>query len=120
MSHPVHTLVALVQNGQILEAFEQFYHDDVSMQENGGVPTVGKDANRAREEQFVGFVTEVHENKAASVVVDGDQTVIHWNLEFTAADGKRYRYDQLAHQKWQDGRIVSERFFYNPQEGLVA
>lgn len=120
MSHPVHTLVEFVQNGQILAAFEQFYADHVVMQENGGVPTIGKEANRTREEQFVAFVVDVHENKAASVIVDGDQTVIHWNLEFTAADGKRYRYDQLAHQKWKNGQIVSERFFYNPQEGLVA
>ena len=120
MSHPVHTLVEFVQNGKILEAFETFYADHVVMQENGGQPTVGKDANRAREEQFVAFVSEVHENKANTVVANGDSSAIHWNLEFTAADGKRYRYDQIALQQWENGKIVSERFFYNPQEGLVG
>jgi len=39
--------------------------------------------------------------------------VIHWLLEFTGGDGKRYRLDQLAHQEWKDGRIVRERFYYD-------
>ncbi|MBW3622033.1 MAG: nuclear transport factor 2 family protein [Armatimonadetes bacterium] len=109
----VRQLVALVEQGRFLDAFDAFYADDVTMQENGNPPTVGKAANRTREEQFVGYVAEIRENRAASVIVDGDRSVINWVAEYTGVDGKRLRFDQVAHQTWRDGKIISERFFYD-------
>ena len=50
----------MILDGQILEAFDRFYGENVVMQENNQEPTVGKAANRAREEQFVGSVAELH------------------------------------------------------------
>ena len=82
------------------------------MQDNHNPPVVGKAANRERERQFFGGIT-VHQNRALSVTVDGDQAVINWLFEFTGGDGTRYRMDQLSHQEWKDGRIVKERFYYD-------
>lgn len=110
----VQDLISRVQAGDILGAFAEFYADDVAMQENANEPTVGKDANRTREEAFVASVAEVHENRAASFVVDGDRAAIQWVLEFTGQDGVRYRMDQLAYQTWRGDHIVHERFYYDP------
>jgi ketosteroid isomerase-like protein len=110
----VDELVAMVQQGKILEAFERFYADDVVMQENRKAPTAGKAANRTREEQFVAYVKEVHTNVATAVAVDGDHAFIAWTLDFTGVDGTRLHYEQVAHQVWKDGLIVSERFTYDP------
>ena len=106
-------LVRLVEQGRWLEAFEEFYAEDVVMQENLGLPTVGKVLARQKEERFVGAIRS-HETRAASVIVDGDRVAIHWNAEYTFTDGSRMRFDQIAHQIWRDGRIVHERFFYDP------
>src|SRR5215212_4916732 len=105
-------LVRYVESNRILDAIDELYADDVSMQDNLNPPVVGKTANRERERAFFGGIT-VHQNRALSVAVDGDQAVIHWLFEFTGGDGKRYRLDQLAHQDWKDGRIVKERFYYD-------
>ena len=105
-------LVRYVESNRILEAIDEFYADDVSMQDNHNPPVVGKDANRERERTFFGGIT-VHQNRALSVVVDGDHAVINWLFEFTGGDGRRYRMDQLSHQEWKDGRIVKERFYYD-------
>ena len=110
----VDELVALVQQGQILEAFDRFYADDVVMQENRKAPTAGKAANRTREEQFVAYVKDVHTNVATAVAVDGAHAFIAWTLDFTGVDGTRLHYEQVSHQVWRDGRIVSERFYYDP------
>ena len=119
-------LVRHVEANRILDAIDEFYADDVSMQDNLGAPVVGKAANRERERAFFGAIT-VHQNRALSVAVDDDQAVIHWLFEFTGSDGKRYRIDQLAHQSWRDGRIVKERFYYDsarivdePAEAVAA
>jgi ketosteroid isomerase-like protein len=111
----IDTLTALVARGAIMEAFEQFYADDVVMGENTGAPTVGKRANRERERAFVAFLARLDRYEARSVVVDeaGGRAVIHWIADFVGTDGVRYHYDQLAHQVWRDGRIVEERFYYD-------
>ena len=108
----VSRLVRLVETNRILDAIDEFYDDDVSMQDNHNPPVVGKDANRERERAFFGGIT-VHGHRALSVAIDDEQVVIHWLFEFTGGDGKRYRLDQLSHQAWKDGRIVRERFYYD-------
>ena len=105
-------LVRYVESSRILDAIDELYADDVSMQDNLAPAVVGRAANRERERAFFGSIT-LHQHRALSVAVDGDQAVIHWLLEFTGADGKRYCLDQLAHQHWKDGRIVEERFYYD-------
>lgn len=109
------TLVELVGRGEFLEAFERFYAEDVVMGENTNPPTVGKDANRRREQGFVEFVATLERYEARSVLVDeaAGRAVIHWVADFVGADGVRYHYDQLAHQRWRDGQIVEERFYYD-------
>ena len=108
----VHRLVRYVEANRILDAIDELYDEHVSMQDNLQPPTIGKEANRERERRFFGGIT-VHQNRALSVAVDGDRSVIHWLFEFTGGDGKRYRMDQLAQQEWKDGRVVRERFYYD-------
>ena len=113
-------LVRQIEDWKLLEAFEEFYADDVVMQENQQPPTVGKAANREREKGFVSWVARVHESRVTEVLVDGDDVVIHWNAEYTTTDGQRVRADQLALQKWRGDRIVRERFVYDPTAAAAA
>ncbi len=107
-------LVEMVESGEVLRAFDLYYADHVSMTENANPPTVGKAENRRREEGFVGSIARVHENRAAAVLVNGDQAAIHWILDFTNQEGTRLRFSQIALQTWENGKIVSETFFYDP------
>ncbi|HUS62868.1 MAG TPA: nuclear transport factor 2 family protein [Acidimicrobiales bacterium] len=111
-------LARLVEQNRVLDAIDQFYDENVSMQDNLNPPVVGKAANRERERQFFGGIT-VHGNHPLSITVDGDDAVIHWLFEFTGGDGKRYRMDQLSHQHWKDGRVVKERFYYDSASLVV-
>src|SRR5262245_29517287 len=45
--------------GDLLNAFEKFYADDVVMQENDSPPFIGKDVNRKREQEFIDSVQQV-------------------------------------------------------------
>ena len=48
----INDLNNLVVQGKSLEAFDKYYDDEVVMQENENPPTIGKIANRKREEEF--------------------------------------------------------------------
>ena len=111
----VDDLVSYIRAGRILEAMREFYADDVSMQENNNPPTVGLEANYAREEQFVSSVKQWKSLNVEAVAVDRQRgkTLVQLNFEFDAVDGKALKYDQVAVQTWRDGRIVHEKFYYD-------
>lgn len=109
----VQELIHRVENGDFLGAFEEFYADEVIMQENTGEPTIGKAANREREKGFVGSIREVLVNRADSFVVDGDRVAINWKAVYTFGDGSRVKFDQVSLQTWAGDRIVREQFYYD-------
>ena len=108
----VQHLVALVEQGRMLEAIQTYYGDDVAMQENLNDPTVGRAANIERERAFFGSLLEA-KFRAASVVVDGNHAAINWIFDYTTADGQRYQMDEIAYQTWRNGQIVHERYIYD-------
>ena len=52
-----------ILSGKALEAFDEYYADDVTMQENNGEPFAGKAVNREREVKFFSTVAQLHEIK---------------------------------------------------------
>ena len=111
----VRDLVSYIQNGRIIEAMNEFYADDVRMQENNNPPTVGLAANVERERQFVNSVRQWKGFTVEAVAVDANRskTLVQSTLEFDGVDGKNYRSDQVAVQTWRDGKIVHEKFYYD-------
>ena len=103
-----------VGKGQILEAFEQHYAEHIVMEEPAG-KREGKDACRAYEEQFVSNVQAFHgmEIKAMSEDEDKGKVFIEIEMDVTFKDGNRVLLEQVAVQKWEDGKIVHERFYYD-------
>ena len=102
----------LVLQGKALEAFDKYYHDEVIMQENENAPTVGKSANRKREEEFFSSITEFRGAKPLKVTIGEGTTMVQWHYDYTHKDWGVRNYTQVSVQEWKDGRIVKEQFFY--------
>ncbi|MGL1887926.1 MAG: ester cyclase [Reichenbachiella sp.] len=109
----VNELNTMILNGQVLEAFEKFYADNVTMQENENPVSIGKDACRVNEEAFVNGITEFRRAEVKNVIVSDQLTVVAWDFDFTHKDWGVRNYTQIAVQRWQDGLIVNEKFYYN-------
>jgi ketosteroid isomerase-like protein len=58
----------------------------------------------------------MHLNRAASFLIDGDRAAINWVYEYTDPEGLRHRLDEIAYQEWRDGKIVRERFYFDPTQ----
>ncbi|HWP92166.1 MAG TPA: SnoaL-like domain-containing protein [Thermodesulfobacteriota bacterium] len=108
----VEDLNSMILKGQILEAFEKYYADNVVMQENDQPPTVGKDANREREKQFLANLTEFRGAEVKAVAVGDDVTMVEWFFDYTHKEWGKKTYHQVAVQKWKDGKIIHEKFYY--------
>lgn len=100
-----------IQQGDLLGAFEDFYAPDVAMREGAAEPTAGKDANRRREEEFVGSVEQVHGVQLLGEAAGGDRSYSEWMFDITFKDGSRAAWQQVAARRWRDGQIVEETFY---------
>ncbi|MFU8813262.1 MAG: SnoaL-like domain-containing protein [Balneolaceae bacterium] len=108
-----------IQNGTALDAFEKYYADNVVMVLEDGTEVAGKDTNRDREHEFFGSVESFNGMGITAITVNEEEqatAVEHWmDVTFKGADGPT-RIEQIATQKWENGKIVRERF-YGTQQG---
>ena len=113
----VEQLKDYINAGKILEAMEEFYHEDVVMQENSEVPTRGLAANIEREKEFLSIVAQWNWTKwhatAVSETPDGENvSFVEYSFEFVNTQGETVVYEQATVQRWRDGKIISERFYH--------
>ncbi len=109
----VDALNQMILEGKILEAFEKFYADDVVMQDNDYPAREGKDVNRQFEEAFVNGLTEFRGAKIINTIISDDMAVVEWWFDYTHKDYGTRNYIQLSVQRWKNGKIVEEKFYYN-------
>ena len=112
LQEKIEDLNGLVLQGRALEAFEKYYHDDVVMQENESLPTIGKEANRSREKEFFSSITEFRSARPLKIVVGDNISVVQWQYDYTHKDWGVRNYTQVSVQEWKEGRIIKEQFFY--------
>lgn len=108
----IHHLNQLVLEGKALEAFEMYYDDEVVMQENQNLPTIGKAANRLREIEFFGNISEFRGASVLQVATGQDVTMVIWHYNYTHRAWGIRNYQQVSVQHWKNGKIVKEQFFY--------
>ncbi|MEM9325935.1 MAG: nuclear transport factor 2 family protein [Bacteroidota bacterium] len=109
-------IYSLIGQGQLLEAFDKYYGEDVVMTEPRGTRE-GKSTCRQYEEQFLSSVQEFHGLEVKSIAADQQDDdngmVFHeTSMDVTFKDGNRVQMDQVGVQKWENGHIVHERFYY--------
>jgi hypothetical protein len=111
----VDQLNQMILEGKVMEAMREFYTEDVVMAENDNEPTVGLDANLEREQAFVDNTTWYGAELKGVAIGDG-VSMVEWWLDFHNTQyGPRLAFTQVAVQRWRDGKIYDERFYYSPQ-----
>ncbi|RYF42796.1 MAG: nuclear transport factor 2 family protein [Comamonadaceae bacterium] len=108
--------IARVESNAHVEAIQEFYTENASMQENLAPPRVGRDVLVAHEAKALARAASVHSTCVRPVLVNGDQVVIRWIFVFTWKDGTQGRIEELAWQRWEGERIAQEQFFYDPAQ----
>ena len=114
----VEALIALAEQNKFLEAIQEFYAEDATMQENNQPPRAGLPALLENERRVLASLKEIRVNRAASFLVDGDRAAINWVYHFIDIRGRDIHRNEMAYQVWRNGKIVSERFFYAADTAL--
>lgn len=106
-------LNALILEGRILDAFDKFYAPEVRMQDNDYPVREGFEVNRQYEEAFVNGLTEFRGAKVLNTLISDDIVCVEWWFDYTHKDYGVRNYRQVAVQRWKNGQIVEEKFYYN-------
>ena len=107
-SQELHDFIA---SGRVLEAMHEFYDPDVRMQDDSEEPTLGFEANLAREKAWMENVQEWRSFELRSLAVRDNVSFAETAMEFVTKDGQAIRLEQVSRAVWRDGRIVDERFY---------
>ena len=112
----VQAFVALVEAGQFVEALEQFYHPDASMQDNQQPPRVGLERLIADERATMARFTSMTTDPVTDLLIDGDKVMIRWKFSFSGPDSPPLNLEEISLQRWAGDRIAEERFFFDPRQ----
>ncbi|MBX3619276.1 MAG: nuclear transport factor 2 family protein [Rhizobacter sp.] len=108
--------IARVEANAHVEAVEEFYAENSTMQENQNPPRVGRDKHVDNERRVMGRAKSVSSTCVRPVLVNGDHVVIRWIFHFEWADGSHTHMEELAWQRWEGERVAEETFFYDPAQ----
>jgi len=100
--------------GKLLDAFDQYYAEEVVMTEPRGTRK-GKAECRKYEEQFLDSIKEFHDLKVNNIGSNENDATsfVESTMDVTFKDGQRAKMEQVAVQQWQGDKISHERFYYN-------
>ncbi|TKB71952.1 MAG: nuclear transport factor 2 family protein [Nitrospira sp.] len=106
-------LIGHIRQGKIIEAMNEFYDKDAVMQENANPPTKGLAANIEREKQFLSGVKEWKGFTVTATGVGDNVTFYESAMDFVTTGDQPMHLEQVAVAKWEKGKIVHERFYYD-------
>jgi hypothetical protein len=112
ISEKLNDLNQLLQTGKLLDAFHKYYDDEVTMQENELPATVGKSANRLREQEFLNNIIDFREASVLDTAVADNVSFVKWHFDYTHREWGVRNYTQVSVQHWKEGKIIKEQFFY--------
>ena len=78
-------------------------------------PFKGKEVNRKREIEFFSSLEQFHGAEVRASAVGDDVSFGEWMFDVTFKGGKRTKMEQVTVRRWKNGKIVSERFYYEGQ-----
>ncbi len=112
----VSALNDMILEGKLEEAFEEFYSEEIEMQENDEASICGKALNRKRGRDFFGAISDFRSARPLNVAVGEGVTMVKWHFDYTHKIYGECNFTQVAVQEWKDGLIVKEQFLYNTEK----
>ena len=108
--------IARVEQNAHVEAVEEFYAPNSTMQENQAQPRAGREAHAQNERKVLVRARTLASKCVRPAFVNGDYVVIRWVFHFEWLDGTHMHMEELAYQRWEGELIAEETFFYDPAQ----
>lgn len=112
----IEKFISMVESNKHVEAIEDFYTSNASMQENQTEPRVGRDNLIANENKVLSRTKNMTSKCIRPFFVNDNYVTIQWQFRFEFKDDTFIEIEEMVKQEWIDERIDKERFFYDPKQ----
>lgn len=105
----------LCGEGKFNEALDELFADKAVSIEPAytNLPIIGSlGAIKARGKEWQETVKENHGGYVNEPIVAGNHFAVAMGMDVTTKDGKRQKMDEVCVYKVEDGKVVSQQFFY--------
>lgn len=90
------------------------YADSIESEEAGQLPTYGIEAIKQKNEQWNKMISDAKWH-ARNLWADGQTVIIEWEAQLTLRPGgRKVLFREVAVHEVRGGKIVRERFYYDP------
>jgi hypothetical protein len=114
-SEVANRLVELCRKGQILEAQQELFGDDVTSYEPVSSqipPAIGKEAVLAKGKHFASLIEERRSGSFEDPIIAGDYFSFVCKLDATLTGIGKVVWDEICVFGVKNGKVISEQFFY--------
>ncbi|PIN89907.1 polyketide cyclase [Candidatus Pacearchaeota archaeon CG10_big_fil_rev_8_21_14_0_10_34_76] len=115
LKNNVEKLNTLIREGKIIEAFDEYYGDDVVIQVNGNGAITGKEQNRKREMKFLQEIEKLNSAEIKSVTFGGKEdnvSMTEWVITIENKEGVMETSYRVNVQHWKDDKIINEKIYF--------
>ncbi|MDP5121817.1 MAG: hypothetical protein NWQ46_09500 [Spirosomaceae bacterium] len=112
----VKKLDKLIVDGKIMEAFEEYFHEDVITHSSANDRSEGKAQKREFLHGFFGNMNSTDEVKLHDTVVEDDKSFSAFTFKFTNKQNEELVWKEIIQRTWKDGLVMDEYYF----EGTIA
>ncbi|MGG7054866.1 SnoaL-like domain-containing protein [Nitrosomonas sp. ANs5] len=111
LQEKLNDLNRMILKGEILESMDKYYHANCVVIEKNDVVAEGLEQAKKRESEMFEGVEAWLKSEIISTAVGENVTMTEWCFEYKHQDLGHKKFDQVAVQHWQDGKIISDRFY---------
>lgn len=101
----------MIEKGQIVEAFETYFSEDVLTHDEAGGKTHTKSEKRKMMDDFFSVFPVINDIKLHGNFTIGDTSISKFSFVFSNEEGVTQRWHELITRKWKDGKVIEE--FYS-------
>lgn len=114
----VKKLDRMVEKGHIMEAFEEFFSDDVITHSTAGDRSEGKAQKREFLKGFFANMDATDEVKLHDSVTDSDKSYSAYTFKFKNKQNEMLVWNEVIRRTWKEGQVVDEYYFDGDIEKL--
>lgn len=105
-------LLGLLKEGKFIEAQEKYLAENTSLVEGNADPKTGKENVIAQEKEVLSGVGEFIRYEVTDYAVNGNVSFYEGVMEYVEKNGTHVKVEQAVVDRWENGKIVSERFYH--------
>ena len=109
----VQEMDALVLQGRMVDAVNQFYADDTQTLDFDGTPTGTKGEMVDKMNGFVGAIQNVNGITLHQTASNDTVSMSEYTFDFDMKDGSKVLWHEIIRREWKDGKVVNEQYFKN-------